>query len=55
MKNDFYNPEHHALDEELLTVGMRNLVLQTAPPPSESLMAILAPHIGQVIMRLYAV
>lgn len=49
MKNAIYNPKHQDPDEELFTVGMRNLVLQTALPSLfGSLMAILVPHLGQM-------
>ena len=50
MKNIMYNMDHKGPDEELFTIGMRNLVLHTAPPSLfGSLVTILAPHIGQPI------
>ena len=50
MKNISYNMDHKGPDEELLTLGMSNLVLHRAPPPLfGSLVTILAPHIGQPI------
>ena len=50
MKNIICNMDHQGPDEELFTIGMRNLVLHTAPPSLfGSLATILAPHIGQPI------
>ena len=52
MKNIIYNTDLQGPDEELLTVGMRNPVLHTAPPPVfGSPVTILTPHIGQPINK----
>lgn len=50
MKNAIYNIVNHNLDEEMFTSGMRGMVLQIAPQSFfGSLVAILAPHLGQTI------
>ena len=50
MRNIIYNMDPCDPNEELFTIGMRNLVLHTAPPPLfGSLVTLLGPHIGQPI------
>ena len=52
MKNIIYNMDPQGPNEELFTVGMRNLMLLTAPPYLfGSLMTILVPHIGQLMSK----
>lgn len=50
MKKAIYTPVIHGQEEELFRDGMRDMVLQTAPPSLFGpLVAILAPHTGQSI------
>ena len=50
MKNIIYSKDPQGPDEEMFTIGMRNLVLHTATPSLFGfLVTILAPHIGQPI------
>ena len=47
MKNIIYNMDPQGPNEELLTIGMRNLVLHRAPTSLfGSLVNTLAPHLG---------
>ena len=50
MRNIIYNMDPCDPNEELFTIGMRNLVLHTGPTSLfGSLVTTLAPHIGQPI------
>lgn len=45
-----FNPKAHRFDEECFIAGMRDLGLHNAPSASfGSLMAVLAPYVGQTI------
>ena len=50
MKNIIYNMDPQGPDEEVFIIGMRNLMLHTAPTSGfGSLVNTLAPHLGQPI------
>ncbi|KAF6293130.1 hypothetical protein mRhiFer1_009035 [Rhinolophus ferrumequinum] len=50
MRHAIFNPNMQALDDELFTASMRDLVLDTAPASAfGSLVAILMPYVGRRI------